>query len=526
MLISDYKNIFDPIKLVLLRTPMVVPKWAHVETVCPPLGLAYVAASLQQAGYKVRCVDAIGEAPLQRTMSEDKNFVNYGLSIEQILQHLASKDFNVLFVSLMFSQEWVVTKSIIKTIKKKYPNVILVCGGEHISACPEFCMKECPEIDVCVFGEGEETSVKLLKTIEQKKSLHEVKGIVFRSEKGIIRNPNRARISKIENISRPAWDLFPLENYLSNGLGYGVNPGRSMPMLISRGCPYQCTFCSSPQMWTTKWQARNADCVIEEMQFYIDKYKAQNFDFYDLTTILRKDWIVDFCQKVIKKNWNITWQMPAGTRSEALDEETLGLMVLSGQQHITYAPESGSAITLQKIKKKIKIEKMKTSLRCAVSKGLDVKLSLMMGFPDETRKDMFQTIMFLKDAAVIGVNDAYIGTFAPYPGSELFDQLYKNGQIGNLNDTYFNNLSSNSNLFNSYSYSRHVGTRMLAFYRLGGMLIFYIVSFTLHPKRIFQLFSDIINKRENTKLAMSLIRMIDRFKRIKQTKKHSPSSIL
>ena len=105
-------------------------------------------------------------------------------------------------------------------------------------------------------------------------------------------------------------------------------------------------------MWTTKWQARNADCVIKEMQFYIDKYKATNFDFYDLTTIVRKDWIVEFCQKVIKKNWNITWQMPAGTRSEALDDETLGLMVLSGQHMISYAPESGSTITLQKIKKR------------------------------------------------------------------------------------------------------------------------------------------------------------------------------
>ena len=103
----------------------------------------------------------------------------------------------------------------------------------------------------------------------------------------------------------PAWDLFPLENYLSNSLGYGVNPGRTMPMLISRGCPYQCTFCSSPQMWTTRWQARNANEVIEEMQFYIDKYKVQNFDFYDLTTIVKKNWIVDFCQRVIKKNWNV-----------------------------------------------------------------------------------------------------------------------------------------------------------------------------------------------------------------------------
>ena len=516
MITSDYQNTINQIKLLLLRNPMVVPKWGHMESICPPLGLAYVAASIQQAGYEVSCLDALGEAPLQRNVLEEKNLISFGLSTEQILQHLASKDFNVLFVSLMFSCEWPMTKSIVQTIKKIYPNVLLVCGGEHITACPEFSMKDCPEIDVCVLGEGEETSIDLLKTIEQKKSLSKVNGIVFRSAEGIVRNPKRSRINKLENIAWPAWDLFPLENYLSNSLGYGVNPGRSMPMLISRGCPYQCTFCSSPQMWTTKWQARNVDLVIEEMQFYIDKYKAQNFDFYDLTTIVRKDWIVNFCQKIIKKNWNIRWQMPAGTRSEALDEETLGLMFLSGQRHISYAPESGSVLTLQKIKKKIKIDRMKESIRSARKKGMSVKLNMIVGFPHETHREIFQTLSFVKDAAVMGVDDVYLASFAPYPGSELFDQLHENGQISTLNDEYFLNLQSLSDLLHSHSYSQHISHRMLTFYRLFGISMFYIIRFILHPKRIFRLFVNIIKKREETKLDMALIRMIDRFRRTKK----------
>ena len=108
-------------KVVLLRTPMVVPKWAHSHSICPPLGLAYVAASLQEAGYEVRCVDALGEAPLQKIVSEDNKYLYYGLSIKEILQHLAFKEFNVLFVSLMFSHDWPMTKSFIKTIKTIYP---------------------------------------------------------------------------------------------------------------------------------------------------------------------------------------------------------------------------------------------------------------------------------------------------------------------------------------------------------------------------------------------------------------------
>ena len=441
-----------------------------------------------------------------------------GLSIKEILQHLAFKEFNVLFVSLMFSHDWPMTKSFIKTIKKIYPEVTMVCGGEHISACPKFSMEDCPEIDICVLGEGEETSIDILKAIEQKKSLSTVNGIVYRSDEEIIINPRRSRINKLDDIPLPAWDLFPLENYLSNNLGYGVNPGRTMPMLISRGCPFQCTFCSSPQMWTTKWQARDPDCVIEEMQFYIDKYKITNFDFYDLTAIVRKDWIIKFCQKIIKKNWKITWQMPSGTRSEALDDETLGLMMLSGQKHISYAPESASKTTLQKIKKKIKVENMKKSIRSALSKGMSVKLNLMLGFPDETHKEMLETLKFVMDAAFMGVSDVYLASFAPYPGSELFDQMYENGQIPKLDDEYFLNLTSYTDLLHSYSYSRHVGHHMLSVYRIGGMSMFYILNFVLRPKRIFRLFKNVMKGKEESKFENSILQLLGRFKQSKKSR--------
>ena len=112
----DYQNTAGGIKLVLLRTPMIVPKWSNQSSICPPLGLAYVAAALRQTKFEVRCIDALGEAPLQKIVSEDNKFVNYGLSTKQILKHLSHREFNVLFVSVMFSQEWPNVRSIIKTI--------------------------------------------------------------------------------------------------------------------------------------------------------------------------------------------------------------------------------------------------------------------------------------------------------------------------------------------------------------------------------------------------------------------------
>lgn len=494
--------------IVLLRLPMVVPKWAHSSSICPPLGLAYLAGALRKDGFKIRSVDALGEAPFQRLVLENPNFLTYGLSTPEIIDRIGRCD--VLGVSVMFSHEWPVAKSIIQAIHEVNPNLTIICGGEHISATPDFCMDSCPEIDVCVTGEGEETIVELMKALDGDCGLEGVGGIVYRSSHGLARTARRARIKNLEAIAWPAWDLFPLENYLANEFGYGVNPGRSMPLLISRGCPFECTFCSSPQMWTTRWQARNTEDVISEMQYYIDHYGAQNFDFYDLTTIIRKDWIKEFCEKVINRGWNTTWQMPAGTRAEALDAEALHLMYLSGQKNISYAPESGSPTTLRLIKKKIQLDRVKESISAALKEGMNVKLNMIMGFPHETKKEIFESFSFLKDLALMGVHDVYIACFSPYPGSELFDQLYQSGKIKKMDSDYFLMLTAYSDMRYSYSYSPHLTNRQLTIYRLGGMLMFYALSYARRPFRLFRVLLNVMKGREESRLDMALGQLVGR----------------
>ena len=146
---------------------------------------------------------------------------------------------------------------------------------------------------------------------------------------------------------------FPLENYFQEGHGFGVNLGRTMPIIASRGCPYQCTFCSNPQMWTTRYVLRNVDDVIEEVKHYIEKYDITAVQLYDLTAIVKKRWILEFLQKLIDNNINIQWDFPSGTRSEILDEDVLALLKKTGTSYLCYAPESGSTRMLKLIKKKM-----------------------------------------------------------------------------------------------------------------------------------------------------------------------------
>ena len=229
----------------------------------------------------------------------------------------------------------------------------IVLGGEHATAVPELCLEDAPALHACALGEGEETVVELLEACVGRTALADVAGIVFRTPDGPRRTAPRARIRDVDRIPAPRWDLTPIERYLDGGFSFGVDRGRTMPLLATRGCPYRCTFCSSPRMWTTRYTTRAPALVVDEIEDYVHRYRVENIDFYDLTAIVKRDWILEFCRLLDARGLRITWQLPSGTRSEALDEPVLRAMYRSGCRNVSYAPESGSERTLEAIKKKV-----------------------------------------------------------------------------------------------------------------------------------------------------------------------------
>ncbi len=294
-----------------------------------------------------------------------------------------------------------------------------------------------------------------------------------------------------------------------------------MPIVATRGCPYQCTFCSNPQMWTTLWKAREPEEVISEMKTYIAKYRAENFDFYDLTAIVKRDWIVKFCRLLIAENLGVTWQLPSGTRSEAIDSEVCALLYASGCRNLSYAPESGSDEVLTMIKKKISVDKMLDSMRACVKEGLSVKVNIICGFPDEKWKHLRETLRFIFKVAATGVDDLSINQFSPYPGSELFDRLVKEGKVV-LDDRYFETLSYYSSMTNAHSYSNHLSSREILIYKTLGTAAFYLTAFTLHPLRMFTTILNGIRGVETNRLDKTLNAY---FARLRPSRK-APTTVL
>jgi radical SAM superfamily enzyme YgiQ (UPF0313 family) len=481
-------------KVQLLRPPRTMSRHYYSILASPPIGLAYVAGVLVRAGYPVQILDAQGEALEQWTVSACGRFRHQGLTDEQVIARI-DPDARILGVSLMFSQEWVRNRRLLERIRERFPHLIIVAGGEHATALPRETLAQCAPIDYVVRGEGEITFLALVHGLNRGESVETLQGLAFGRDHTFTMNGTSLRIRDIDSMPPPAWHLSRVDAYFRPEWKLADQTGRTMPILATRGCPYQCTFCSNPGMWTTTYKMRDPVAVVDEIEGLVDRFQIDSVDFFDLTAIVKKSWILAFCRELRARRLAVTWNLPTGTRSEALDEETLRAIYDAGCTFLSYAPESGSARTLKAIKKQIKLDNVMASLRTAVTVGHHTRVFVILGFPHETRRDLWQSFLFIMRTALAGVDDVVVFLFTPYPGSELFDELRAAGVIGELDDAYFERLFAQADMTVRKSYCRAIGWPELFTYRVLATALFYVVGYCRRPSRIVRLLRGVLTGR-------------------------------
>ncbi|MDW8274526.1 MAG: radical SAM protein [Chitinophagales bacterium] len=503
-------------KVVLIRPPKYIIEGAYVYPPLPPLGIALIAGTLKAAGHFVKCIDGFGEAPQQFVTDEDipvysdRVLSNYrlianGLSFQEIADRIPA-NVDVIGISAMFSINWPLDRALIKFLAKKFPKAKIIAGGESITGMAETCLKQVDSLYACVLGEGEETIIDLLNAIAQNRTLHSVDGIAFKDENGkVIKTSPRKRIRKIDDIPFPDWSDLPVYNYQKFVVVPNEKPRISLAVLATRGCPYECTFCTSPDMWGTRYFMRSPDNVIAEIEYMKETYGATHFEFYDLTAIIQKKWIVEFAQKIVEKNLKITWKIPGGTRSEAIDEEVAYWLKNSGCYFITYAPESGSPRLLKKIKKKVHLPSILRSVRDSKKQGMIVYLNMILGLPEETHLDIWKTMWFLFKCKLNGVDDVPIAFYRPYPGSHLFNELLKEGQITLDNDDFLiDSLFLIDTLINHQNYNKNVSDFWYKIYKPLVYFSFYGVDYIINPGKILRTLRNISEKNYESEMERKL----------------------
>ena len=498
-LVEDRQDLdFKDLGVVLVRGPLLAKDRSFNSEATPSIGMAYVAGYARKRGYDVTFVDGVGEG-LTRLWSPESlpGYYCQGLTVEEIIGKVP-KNAKVIGISGMFSGEWPMTRVLIHALREKFPEALLVGGGEHITALPDHSLREAP-LDLCVRGEGEHTFFELLECVYHNYDWRTVDGVGYIDENDVYQETSGLpRIADIDNISWPYWPEGYLEKFWEAGKSFGVQTERDMPMMVSRGCPFQCTFCSNPAMWTTRYTLRSVEDVIAEIKLYVDRFGITAIQLYDLTAIIKKDWTLAFCQRLKEERIKVNWSLPSGTRSEALDREVLTLLKDSGCNYLVYAPESGSLNTLRQIKKKISLKTLTESVITAKQIGLVVRTNLIIGFPHESRLDVFKTIRYGLGLALKGVDEVSINIFSPYPGTELFEAAVDTGTIV-VEDKYFLQLSSlNSDYtsFNPLTLNLAMSSRELAVYRLLFMMMNYVIGYLIHPSRILRTWRAVFSSKD------------------------------
>ena len=501
--------------VALVRAPIVSTTAAVNNEATPGLAYAYLSAYVEREGYACRVVDGIAEALNQVwPLPKYPGYQCQGLTFDEILARIPA-DAEVIGFSAMFSGEWPVVRDLIAEARRRFPRALFVAGGEHVTALTEYSLRDCPALDLCARGEGEHTFLEILETFREGGDFARVNGVSYLDAAGrYVAVGGLPRVRELGEIPWPRWPEGYMEAFWKAGKSYGVQTERDMPIMASRGCPYQCTFCSSPQMWTTRYVLRDVDDLISEIKAYQARYDITALQFYDLTAITKKAWSVEFCQRLLKEGIRLKWSLPSGTRSEALDAEVLGLLRQTGCNYLVYAPESGSPETLRAIKKRIDLDKLTESVLEAKRQGIVVRTNLIIGFPGETRKNVFETIRYGLYLAWKGADEVSINIFSPYPGTEIFAALYDGGKL-RLEDAYFlslTSLNSDYTSLNPITCNEHMGRLELALYRIGFMLTNYALGYVRYPSRIVRTFRNVFLSSSSATMVFEH-RLKDLFKR-------------
>ena len=260
-------------------------------------------------------------------------------------------------------------------------------------------------------------------------------------------------------------------------------------------------------MWGTRYLPRDAKEVVDEIEHYVEKYDVRNVSFQDLTAVVKRRWVIEFCTLLIARKLNITWQMPSGTRAEIFDQEVADLLYRSGCRALAFAPESGSPQILAAVKKQIDLKRLRDAVRIAVDRGLCLSCFIVIGLPGETTATLFQTAKLVRQLAFIGTHDIGVAKFIPYPGSELFHQMQSEGKIA-LDDAFF---VSPMDFYSrsAPSYADGISSRQLYWWMLYLFTSFYLLSFAAHPLRTLSiLLNAVVDGKQETRYARWIV---DRF---------------
>ncbi len=309
-------------------------------------------------------------------------------------------------------------------IKSIDPAVKIIAGGSVAMSMPGILLKN-SAVDIVCTGEGEATIVELLSRLEKNKQaqLNDIVGICYKENNDknrLICTQRRPLIQNLdEESARPAYDLIPMEIYLSNP---AVGMGRDIDFISTRGCPYSCTFCYQP--WGHKQKFHSVDFIIDALIFLKEKYNIDFVSFQDDEFMASKSRVYEFCEQRNRFLPDLLWSCTG--RVNLVDEQIIRMMKDAGCVLISYGFESGSQRMLDSMNKRQTIDRMEKVIEISRKLEMPIPTSFIIGMPSEDDKSCQETLNFCIRNN-IPLSSLMFAT--PYPGTEIFNFALKTGRI-------------------------------------------------------------------------------------------------
>ena len=394
-------------KVTFINPPQTNSKYKFLGVVAPSLGIGYMAAVLEKNGYEVDVLDA--------TALE--------LTYDEIGEEILKRNPDIISISALTPTIGVALDTADK-IKQVKPDTVVVLGGYH----PTFeymSVLEEESVDVVVRGEGEYTLLELVQTIEKCGDLKTVHGLAFHDENddSLVLTPDRPVIQDLDELPFPAFHLFPMEKYRILNITTNV-----ATIITTRGCPMQCSFCSSAALHGNKLRRRSYTNVVDEIEMRLMEENIDTIAFMDDTFTLNKKFVRDFCSEIKRRNLKFWWGCTS--RVDTLDEELLQTMKDSGCITIFIGVESADQQTLDNMNKNITVEKTENAFKLARKVGIRTIASCVIGMPEDTRSSIQKTIDYVKK---LNPNYALYSLATPYPGTRFYNETFKKNLI-NITD--------------------------------------------------------------------------------------------
>ncbi|MDD5331742.1 MAG: radical SAM protein [Candidatus Nanoarchaeia archaeon] len=383
---------------------------ADTHYVVPPTSLGYLAGAVRNAGHEVSIIDGTKEKLTPKKLHEELKKINP----EVVGMTVFSCDVNVV-------------AGYIKAIKAFNKNIKIILGGPHVSGVEEEIFENFPEIDFAITGEAEAGFPMLLENIQNnKKNYSKIPGLIWKEDSKINHNPSYFECD-LDKLAFPAWDLIDPRTYPRAPQGAVFRNYPIAPMIMSRGCPFQCTYCASKVVTGQKFRKRSVENIIQELELLYNKFGIKEIHIVDDTFTLDRKRVVDFCNELIKRKIKITYTFPNGVRLDTLDEELLRLLKKTGCYAMSVGIESGSQEILNDMRKGLTLKLIKEKTDLIAKIGIDINGFFIVGYPGETKETILKTIKFAKK---LKIKRAHFSSFLPLPGTESTRKLKEQNKLG------------------------------------------------------------------------------------------------